>query len=247
VKPEYPQHRKTRRVCRDARLLNIHLWNLADDEGRLPELHQWILGAVFPSDEDVTSSVLNDWLAELARVGLITRYEVDGDHYIQCHDFNDHQAINKKKKSVLPPCKADSEGSRTDPVALPEDSHREGKGREEEGKGKEAAAPARVAPIHKPILSKLSAVAFARNLTDPKVPAVVEANVRYARLDLEAEAEKFAHYYTEGPGERSDLSDVAWSWRNWLERVREDEPRVTKAPGKAGKDFSKYDAVVEPA
>lgn len=48
VKPDYPKHRKVRSVSRDARLLNIHLWNLADDEGRLQELPQWIIGEAFP-------------------------------------------------------------------------------------------------------------------------------------------------------------------------------------------------------
>ena len=148
VKPEYPKHRKVRRVSRDARLLNIHLWNLADDEGRLQELPRWIIGEVFPADEDVTPDVLREWLAELADAGLIVRYEVDGESYIYCHDFNGHQAINKPRPSELPAPPRNRAPSRKAPVALPEDSHGEGNGTgNREGKEKPSSAKAADAPL----------------------------------------------------------------------------------------------------
>jgi hypothetical protein len=128
VKPEYPKHRKVRRVSRDARLLNIHLWNLADDDGRLQELPQWIIGAIFPTDEDVTAVVLSAWLAELEEAGLITRYEVGGERYIFCHDFSDHQTISHPKRSTLPA--PPGERSRNGTGTLREGSCQEGKGRE---------------------------------------------------------------------------------------------------------------------
>ena len=137
VKPEYPKHRKVRRVSRDARLLNIHLWNLADDEGRLQELPRWIIGEVFPADDDVSPDVLRSWLDELEEAGLITRYEVDGERYIACHDFTGHQAINKPRPSELPAPPVRPSHSSTAPVAVREDSHGEGNGTgNREGKGK---------------------------------------------------------------------------------------------------------------
>lgn len=121
VKPGYPKHRKVRSVSRDARLLNIHLWNLADDEGRLHALPLSIIGEVFPEDDDVTPVVLREWLCELERAGLIHQYEVDGDPYIQCHDFHEHQVINKPTKSVLPPIpEPHPDCSGSTPVVLPE-------------------------------------------------------------------------------------------------------------------------------
>jgi hypothetical protein len=122
VKPEYPKHRKTRSVSRDARLLNIHLWNLADDEGRLQELVQWIIGEVFPEDEDVTPGVLREWLSELQGAGLIARYEVDGERYIECHDFGDHQVINKPRPSNIPHSSAGCDWTSNTPVRLLESS-----------------------------------------------------------------------------------------------------------------------------
>lgn len=227
VKPAYPKHRKVRAVCRDARLLNIHLWNLADDEGRLQELPQWIIGEVFPTDEDVTPVVLREWLGELEREGLIVRYEADGESYIQCHNFREHQVINKPKASEIPPPNADPGDSRTSTGQLPDDSRPEEEVEEEkEGKGNAEgegdASPAEFASV----LARLDAVSFARQIAQPKVSAAVKVCAEFADRDLTAEVEKFAHYWIDGPGEKRPLSDVAWAWRNWMSRVSpSDSPR----------------------
>jgi hypothetical protein len=141
VKPSYPKHRKVRAVSRDARLLNIHLWNLADDEGRLQELLQWIIGEVFPTDEDVTTVVLREWLEELQVAGLIVRYEVDGEDYIQCHDFLNHQVINKPRPSEIPSADAGSIHSGNSTGVVPEDSHPEVEGEKERREGKGTGKP----------------------------------------------------------------------------------------------------------
>lgn len=134
VKPGYPKHRKVRRVSRDARLLNIHLWNLADDEGRLQELPNWILGEVFPTDDDIDVDVLKQLLDELSEAGLIVRYEVDGEKYIYSHDFREHQVINKPRPSELPPPpEPNPDDSGSPPVVVPDDSRGE---KEKEGKRK---------------------------------------------------------------------------------------------------------------
>jgi hypothetical protein len=101
---------------------------------------------------------------------------------------------------------------------------------------------------HPKVFAALEAVAFSRNLTSPPVGAVLEVCEQYSHLDLDSQAARFRHYWIDGPGKANPLPDVAWALRNWLERVREDEaPRVTKAPGKNRKDYSQYDAVMEPA
>lgn len=247
VKPAYPKNRKTRKVCRDARLLNIHLWNLADDEGRLQELPLWIIGEVFPTDEDVTPAVLRGWLEELADAKMIVRYEVDGEHYIQCHDFNDHQRIEKPKRSEIPSPQADSEDpsvpSGSDPGSIQDESRPEEEGKrkgekEEEGGG-DTPPPDHLAAV----FTSLEQVAFKRQITSPRTPATAKACEDFPDRDLEAEASNFAHYWTEGPGEKRDLKDIAWAWRNWLKKADAAEPKVTKAPDR----FSKYDAMVEAA
>lgn len=154
MKPAYPKNRKTRAVSRDARLLNIHLWNLADDEGRLQELPQWIIGEIFPTDEDVTPVVLREWLGELQGVGLIERYSVDEEDYIECVHFNEHQVINKAKDSEIPPSDAENAISRRTTVETREASLPEKEGKRK-GKGR-GSDPSRATPSPSKTSSPLS-------------------------------------------------------------------------------------------
>lgn len=197
VKPEYPKHRKTRAVCRDARLLNIHLWNLADDEGRLQELPQWIIGEVFPTDEDVSPGLLREWLHELSSAGLISRYEVAGERYIECYAFSEHQVISHPRPSTLPPLsQADCEDSRNAPVIVHDSYCQEGnrEGNREQGTGK-SDVDTPDAP-----LSELLAELVAANDPNGKRPNVslawVEAEDRMLRLDgrKPAEAERLIRW-----------------------------------------------------
>src|SRR4029078_3209076 len=109
--------------------------------------------------------------------GLIRRYEVDGEHYIQIHDWADHQRIEKPKPSELPPppppLRVVPDDSRNGPGDLQDDSLPE---EEEHGKGKNSSsAPAREPGEHDEIVRALDAVAFARGAPSPKVPAVLNA------------------------------------------------------------------------
>ncbi|MBN8866009.1 MAG: hypothetical protein J0H98_00500 [Solirubrobacterales bacterium] len=121
-------------MSRDARLLNIGLWNLADDEGRLQELPNAIIGEIFPTDDDVTTVVLREWLGELQVAGMIVRYSIDGEDYIQCHDFGDHQVINKPRPSELPP---PPEPKATDSGTAPVELRDYSRGEEEGKRNKE--------------------------------------------------------------------------------------------------------------
>ncbi len=243
VKPEYPKHHKVRAVSRDARLLNIHLWNLADDDGRLRELLQWILGEVFPTDEDVTPTILRGWLEELAEAHLIVRYEVDGERYIQCHDWEDHQKISHPTKSVLPPFQADSELLQSHSGIAPESLPPEGKGRDKEEEGKGSAREADSAPSPwANICQALDRVAFARDLASPNPRVVAKVCGEFSTFDLEHLVGKFEHYWTEGPGAKKAFQqkDVTWAWRLWLER--EDPKRTPRRPAPKS-DVSAYSRI----
>ena len=69
------------------RLLFIGLWGIADREGRLEDRPKKIKAEVFPYDEVNVDA----FLGELARLGFILRYEVDGERYIQIVHFDKHQ------------------------------------------------------------------------------------------------------------------------------------------------------------
>ena len=69
------------------RLLFIGLWGIADRAGRLEDRPKKIKAEVFPYDEVNVDAFLGD----LARLGFILRYEMDGERYIQIVHFDKHQ------------------------------------------------------------------------------------------------------------------------------------------------------------
>lgn len=81
-------------------LLFESLWCLADREGRLEDRPLRIKAETFPYRENMD---INGYLTELARMGFIVRYVVDGAPLIQIVNFKKHQTPHKTEKdSVLP-------------------------------------------------------------------------------------------------------------------------------------------------
>jgi hypothetical protein len=90
------------KVSRDARYLFEGLWIEADDSGRLVDNVKLIVGAVFPWDDDVTSTDVELWLKDLERIGAIERYAVDGGNYIHIVAWSRHQKPQHPIPSTLP-------------------------------------------------------------------------------------------------------------------------------------------------
>jgi hypothetical protein len=101
IKPETPHSASLGRVSRDARLLFILLWTIADDYGRLRGTPRFLAGVLFPYDDDA-DGLIGGWLAELVKEGHIVRYEANRDHYIAIPGWSTHQRIDKPSKSRLP-------------------------------------------------------------------------------------------------------------------------------------------------
>jgi len=89
------------RVSREARLLFILLWTVADDAGRLRAAPRLLADLLYPFDDDA-SALLPRWLDELEREGCIYRYEHDVTHYLEIVKWRDHQKIDKPTPSRLP-------------------------------------------------------------------------------------------------------------------------------------------------
>lgn len=83
----------------EARLLFAGLWTLADKKGRLEDRPKKIKMEIFPADEVDT----NGLLTQLADKKFITRYEVEGEGYIQVNKFLDHQHPHPKEPESLIP------------------------------------------------------------------------------------------------------------------------------------------------
>lgn len=107
IKPGFWGHSKTARVSRDARLLFLGLLNEADDEGRLLASAKTINGNVFPNDDDVSVHDVDLWMKELASVGFVQLYEVEGVKYCLVRGFGTHQKISHASESRLPAPPAD--------------------------------------------------------------------------------------------------------------------------------------------
>jgi hypothetical protein len=102
IKPEFWDSPTVGQVSRDARLLFIATWNLADDHGRYRAAPGVLLGEAFPFDEDVSRDDVKRWRDELDAAGLIRLYEVEGRSYLEIGGWDEHQRIDKPGKPWWP-------------------------------------------------------------------------------------------------------------------------------------------------
>lgn len=89
------------RVSRDARLLFIMLWTIADDAGRARAASRLLASLLFPYDNDAPQKI-PEWLMELERQNVIKVYAVDGNSYLEITNWLDHQKIDRPSPSRLP-------------------------------------------------------------------------------------------------------------------------------------------------
>lgn len=121
VKPEFADSESMGRVSRDARLLFVIMWTIADDAGRLRGAARYLASRAFPYDVDAPGLV-DGWLAELEREDCITRYVADGSSYIAITHWTLHQRIEKPSESKLPALRTVGEDSPTAPGMVAEPS-----------------------------------------------------------------------------------------------------------------------------
>ena len=101
IKPELPQSESMGKVSRDARLLFILTWTLADDSGRLRGSSRMLASLLFPYDDDAPR-LIDGWVSELVSEGCIQVYSAGGSTYIQICNWLIHQKIDKPSPSKIP-------------------------------------------------------------------------------------------------------------------------------------------------
>lgn len=149
IKPEFPHSESMGRVSRDARLLFIEMWTIADDSGRLRGNSRMLASLLFPYDDDAPG-LISSWLDELERENCIVRYQDESkSNYIQVCQWKTHQKIDKPSESKLPG--PDSCMPREDSRIVVEDSRKivqdqgprtkERKGEERRGEDANRTAP----------------------------------------------------------------------------------------------------------
>lgn len=101
IKPEFPQSESMGRISRDARLLFVLLWTIADDDGRARANSRMLASLLFPYDDDAPKHC-GKWLDELRKEGCVVTYEVDGQSYLAIANWRAHQKIDRASASRLP-------------------------------------------------------------------------------------------------------------------------------------------------
>jgi hypothetical protein len=129
IKPEFCQSESMGNVSREARLLFVQMFTLADDAGRLRASSRMLASLLYPYDDDVPG-LINVWLNELEDQKCIVQYEADGTRYAQICKWLDHQKIDRPSPSKIP---AFDEGS---PATREPSRSIETEGNGKEGKGK---------------------------------------------------------------------------------------------------------------
>lgn len=105
VKPEFWEDELLGVMPRDARLLFIATFNMADDEGILRWTPAYIKAQAFMYDDDLTLKDVDQLMRCLTDTGLVFPYVggVARQQMAVVVNFRKHQRINRPQKSKLPP------------------------------------------------------------------------------------------------------------------------------------------------
>jgi hypothetical protein len=119
VKPEYWADEELSDLPRDARLMYVGLWNLADEHGRLRGDPRYVKGQLFPYDDDLSPATVDLLLNALSVAGKVVRYRVAGKQYLHLPKLAKHQRLEPEKvPSRLPgPDEADPEPNPDPPAS----------------------------------------------------------------------------------------------------------------------------------
>ena len=94
IKPKSWDDVKIGKLSRDARLLYIGMWNIADDLGVIIAEPQWIKSKVFPFDQ-LQLQQLVSMLTMLETNGFISHFSYNGENFYYLPTFSRHQKIDK--------------------------------------------------------------------------------------------------------------------------------------------------------
>ena len=101
IKPDFFLSENVGELKIITRLFFIGLWTQADKDGRLEDRPKRLRVQLFPYDEEDVAAV-EMMLKELA-AGFITRYQVDGEAYIQINGFKKHKRPHvTERESKIP-------------------------------------------------------------------------------------------------------------------------------------------------
>lgn len=95
IKPEFWSSIKVSTLSRDARLLFIAVWNIADDYGVILDNDRRLFGEAFPFDEDISVVDVRRWKNELVEGGFLHPIVYEGKAFLWVDCWTNHQRIDK--------------------------------------------------------------------------------------------------------------------------------------------------------
>lgn len=243
IKPEFPLSETIGELSRDARLLFIQLWTIADDSGKSRASSRVLASLLYPFDYDARDQ-MDSWLAELADKDLVRLYEIDGTRYLWIPKWLKHQKIDHPSRSKIPDFREDSRvlarvsapdlGPRTKdkgpskkertPYGVPKKdapppaSPPDGNPQPDEREGADATAPEKAAQ--------------GRRLPEDWTPG--DEGAAFARelgLDPDRVFQAFRDYWLAQAGAKGRKADWPATWRNWCRKDAERLPRPSGGHG----------------
>lgn len=105
IKPEFWEDEVVGCLSRDARLLFVATWNIADDEGLLRWSAAYIKASAFMYDDDIQIKDAQRLMGEIVEAGLVHAYNAGKAQqpFAYIVNFQKHQRINRPSPSRLPP------------------------------------------------------------------------------------------------------------------------------------------------
>jgi len=214
-------------------MLYMGMWNQADEHGRLNGDAAWLKGRVFPFEDDISTDTVLTLIEELVQAGRILTYEADGDPFIYLPKLPKHQRLEPTKvesRLPVPPSSAEQDASSTDPDPnssaprtdeLASDSDESAllyvAGSMEQGAGEtDARAPTTTTRGTRIPDAWTPDPKLVEEMRDEGIPDAV------ARREIL----KFRDYWAAQPGVKGRKTNWPATWRNWLRRAVEDEPRT---------------------
>ncbi len=179
-----------------ARLLYTWIIPHLDVKGRIEADPNIIKGEVVPRLTTYTLPKIQEYLEDMAAVGLITLYRSDGDQYLEMRKFEDHQSLrlNREAPSRIP----SPEESGTTPGVIPEQS---------------GSTPAEVKIREEKVRKKkLTAWSDETNiLTQEYIDAAIELGLQNGQIE-----DQFKRFRDTALSKSWQYADWLATWRNFI-------------------------------
>jgi len=236
IKPEFWRSDDITNLPMATRLTFIGLWSYVDDNGvgadKLISIVADLYADDFSRDPQETVKRVTEDLQRLTSGGQVIRYR--GDHNGSAKDllyitkWKQHQVVNHPSqghKYPLPPDETVQAANNLTPPSrdpletLTHEQGNRGAGEREQGSEEQGEAPQA-----SPTAKRGTRLAADWMPTQQTINAI---KAECPHVDIEAEHRKFIDYFTDKTGK--DATKLSWegTWRNWMRRAGEQQPRGT--------------------